>query len=129
MTTVLTYDGPFTRAAVMLPERRVDVVRGQKYSFAADEIEHLDAAAWVELRPAAALAGPPTAADVVKGSVADVLEAAAGDPALAAELLAAEQAGRNRKTAVEPLQALVDQAATEAAATPADQATDPAQEG
>lgn len=126
--STLTYDGPFPRAVVTLPDRRVNVVRGGTYEFAADEVEHLDAGAWKELRPAAATQGPPTADQVVQGTVDEVVDAAGGDPELARGLLVAEEAGRNRKTLVERLQAIVDNAAS-AATNPADEATDHAQEG
>lgn len=108
MTTTYTYDGRYARATVHLPSGPLQVERGTRYPIADDDLDALDPNEWAELRPAKATAGPPTAAEVVKGKVPEVLDAAGTDPAAAAELLAAEEAGRNRPSLVAALRAIAN---------------------
>lgn len=90
----MIYTGPLARGWVRLPGGDVPFTRGVPVEVPAAQVELLSADEWAPAEPAPLL-----------GSVAEVLEAATS-PQVAAQLLDAELAGKNRKSLVAQLSRL-----------------------
>jgi hypothetical protein len=83
--------------------------QGDVVKLSAEDIARGEARGSFEEGAAPAAADPDDLDAFVADATADqVVERAGDDPDLAARLLEAEKAGKNRKTAVEPLEALVE---------------------
>lgn len=98
-TVELTYVGRLPRGIVALPGRHVPFTAGTPVTFTVAEAASLDADDW---------SGPrvPDVAELLARPARDVVAAVAAAPELAAVVLAAEEAGRARKSVVEPIRRL-----------------------